>query len=70
MGKSEMRIKLWLESLKGGDNLEDLGVRRWGIILKRILRNSRTGGKDGTNLAQNRGSWQGLVSTVMKLCVP
>jgi hypothetical protein len=36
MGKPEMHTKIWPESLKGGDHLEDLRVYEW-IILKWIL---------------------------------
>jgi hypothetical protein len=32
-----MRAKFWLESLKGRDHSEDLGVDGWVILLKRIL---------------------------------
>jgi hypothetical protein len=61
-----MCTKFWLESLKGKDHLEDLGVDgrmilgHTGIVLD---------GVGWINLAQYKGWWQAFVNMVMNLQV-
>lgn len=49
-----MRIQLWLESLKGKDDLKDLVVDG-RIILQRYSRETGLGSVDCINMAQDRG---------------
>jgi hypothetical protein len=44
--------------------------RRWGIILKWILREIGFNGMDLIDLAQDRDQWRALVNTVMNLRFP
>jgi hypothetical protein len=67
--KLEMYTKFWLGSLKGGNQLEDLGISR-RILLKWILRKYGVRMRAGINVAQDREQWQVLVNTVMNLQVP
>jgi hypothetical protein len=56
-----------LESLKGRDHSEDIGIDvRIEINLKEIGWES----VEWTDLAQNRDRWRALVKTVMNLPVP
>jgi hypothetical protein len=59
----------WLQSLKGRDHSEDLGVDG-RIILEWILREIRWEAVDWMHLAQDRVQWRDLVNTVMKFPVP
>jgi hypothetical protein len=56
-----------LESLKGGDYLEDLGLD--GRIIKIALKEIEGDGVDWIHLAQDRNLWRALVNTVMNLRV-
>jgi hypothetical protein len=55
-----MRIKFWLEHVKGRVYSEDLGVEE-RIILERIL---------GMHPAQDRNQWRALFNMVINLRIP
>jgi hypothetical protein len=62
----EMRTKFWLETLKGREHSEELGVDGWIMYLK------ETGFEvvDKIHVAQDRDQWQLLVNTVMNILFP
>jgi hypothetical protein len=68
-GKGEMYIMFWWRDVRARDHLEDLGVD-WRMIIKVDLQEAGWGGTDCSDLAQDRGTWRGLVSAVMILWVP
>jgi hypothetical protein len=59
---------MWLENLKKGDYLEDLGVD--GRIILKDLNETESEGVDCMHLAQDSDQWLALVNTVMNLWVP
>jgi hypothetical protein len=68
MGEERKVYRVWWESPKERDHLENQGVvGRMGS--EWILRRLPGGGVDWIQLAQDRGRWRALVNTVMKLLV-
>jgi len=61
-----MHIKFWLEYLKGGDHLEDLGVGG-KINIRMDLTDICWEGVGWVRLAQDRDHWQSTVNTVTNL---
>jgi hypothetical protein len=57
-----------LESLKGRDHWEDVGID--GNNIKMDLREVGFGVVDWIHLGQHRDRWRALVNTVMNLRVP
>jgi hypothetical protein len=64
-----MQIEFWSGNLKGGNNLEDVGVNT-RIILKWILRGLDYENVVWIHLAQDTAQWRALVNTVMNFHVP
>jgi len=71
MGREEVRTRFLWGKREGKNHLEDLGVDG-SIKNKNGLQNIGRfwGGLDKIVVAQNRESWQAVVSTVMNLRVP
>jgi hypothetical protein len=69
-----MRTKFWLESLKGRDQSEDLGMDgRIGYNIKMNLREIGFGHLEVVDwiiLVQDRDRWRALVNTVLNFQVP
>ena len=59
----------WWGNLRKRDHLGDPNVDGW-IILRWIFQEVGCGSMDWIDLAQDRGRWRALVSTVMNLRVP
>jgi hypothetical protein len=71
-GEKMNALRIWVESQKEEDHLEDQDLS-WRIILKWMLERERDIGWCGmgwSNVAQDRDRWRTIVNTVMNLRVP
>jgi hypothetical protein len=67
-GDKKIRLKFWLESIRGSDYSESLAVG--GRIILKWIWGNRVWGIDWIHLAQDRARCRALVNTVMNLWVP
>ena len=57
------------EGMKGKGQLEDVGVTKRIILMKRLSKEIGWKGTGWNNLAQDKNKWWAVANTVMNLCV-